>query len=202
MLTVKFLLAQHALGHAAAMSGSVGAMLTDQLLAGLDEDELRARPAPCLNSIAWLLWHVARSEDVLVNVLLTERPQVLDTDGWLSRLNLVQRDMGTGMTSAQVGVVSAQVAIPDLLDYQIAVGRRTRAVLETLRDDDWGGVVEPQRLLAAGAFADPTDGARRVESYWRGRTRSSLLLSGLTTHNHQHLGEALAIKSLLKYVGR
>jgi len=33
--------------------------------------------------------------------------------------------------------------------------------------------------------------------FWRGRTRAELLASSLAPHNHQHLGEALAIKSLL-----
>lgn len=170
----------------------------DQLLTGMGKDELRSRPAPCLNSIVWLLWHLARSEDVLVNALLVDREQVLDAEEWQSRLALVERDMGTGMTSAQVDAVSARVTLPALLDYQIAVGRRTREYLRTLCEDDWAGGIEPQRLLVAGAFANPVDGARRLESFWRGRTKADLLLSGLATHNHQHLGEALAIKSLIK----
>ena len=197
MQTIEFLLAQHARGHVAAMSGSAGPLLMDQLLAGLGEDELRARPAPYLNSIAWLLWHLARSEDVLVNALLADTVQILDTADWSSRLDLAERDMGTGMTSAQVDAVSVRVALPALLDYQIAVGQRTRAYITSLRQDDWAGMVEPQRLLAVGAFANPVDGALRVEGYWRGRTRADLLVSALAPHNFQHLGEALAIKSML-----
>ena len=198
MRAIELLLAQHARGHVAAMSGGVGPQLMDQLLAGLGENELRARPAPALNSIAWVLWHLARSEDVLVNVLLADTTQVLDTADWSSRLALAERDMGTGMTRTQVDAVSARVALPALLDYQIAVGRRTHAYIATLREDDWEEVVEPQRLLTVGAFANPADGARRVETYWRGRTRGDLLISALAPHNFQHLGEALAIKSMLK----
>ncbi len=104
------------------MSGASGPLLTDRLLAGLAEAELRLRPASCLNSIAWLLWHLARSEDILVNVLLSNGPQVLDADNWLARLGLTERDMGTGMTSAQVDAISARVALPALHAYQIAVG--------------------------------------------------------------------------------
>lgn len=192
-----FLLAQHATGHVAAMSGAAGPLLADRVLAGLGEAQLRARPAPCLNSIAWLLWHLARSEDVLVNVLFTEGPQVLDAGGWQARLDLTERDMGTGMTSAQVDAISARVALPALHDYQIAVGRRTRAFLARLGPEDWVGEVEPQRLLDAGAFANPEDGAQRVATHWRGRTRAELLTWALAPHNHQHLGEALAIRSMV-----
>ncbi len=177
-------------GHVAAMSGAARPLLADRVLVGLDEAQLRARPASCLNSIAWLLWHLARSEDVLINVLLTGGPQILDIGGWPTRLNLTERDMGSGMTSAQVDIISAHVALPALHDYLVAVGRRTRAVLTGLRADDWRGTVEPDRLLAAGAFANPEDGVRRVATFWRGRTRDELLISALAPHNCQHLGEA------------
>ena len=30
----------------------------------LTDDQMRRRPHPHLNSIAWLLWHMARSEDM------------------------------------------------------------------------------------------------------------------------------------------
>jgi len=134
---------------------------------------------------------------VLVNVLLTGGPQVLDAGGWPARLGLTERDMGTGMTSAQVDAISARVALPALLDYMTAVGRHTRVMLAGLHAADWVGAVEPERLLAAGAFVDPAEGARRVATFWRGRTRAELLASSLAPHNHQHLGEALAIKSVL-----
>ena len=37
----------------------------DRWLGGLSEDQLRVRPAG-LNSIIWLLWHMARTEDAAV----------------------------------------------------------------------------------------------------------------------------------------
>ena len=66
-----YVLEQHAHSHAAALTGAAEPMLSDQVLAGPGEEQLRLRPAPGLNSIAWLLWHIARSEDVMVGVLLT-----------------------------------------------------------------------------------------------------------------------------------
>src|SRR5262245_23852850 len=108
MELLHFLLDQHAHSHAAALTNAPEPMLTDQILAGLTGDQLRARPAPGLNSIAWLLWHIARSEDVMVGVLLTDRGQLLDEGDWFARLNTTYRDMGTGMDDAGVTAVSAQ----------------------------------------------------------------------------------------------
>jgi hypothetical protein len=193
-----FLLDQHAHSHAAALTDAPEPMLSDQVLAGLTEDQLRARPAPGLNSIAWLLWHIARSEDVMVGVLLTERGQLLDEDNWFARLNTPHRDMGTGMDDADVTTVSAQLDIPTLLAYRHAVGLRTREIVPTLHSTTWDNPIDPTRLLAANAFPNPTDGQHRVATYWQNRTRRYILTTSLTTHNYQHLGEANAIKTLVR----
>ncbi|HEX9869989.1 MAG TPA: DinB family protein [Candidatus Tectomicrobia bacterium] len=46
----------------------------------LTDDQIRSRPDAVVNSIAWLLWHVARGEDVYMNRLLSDRSQVLDAE--------------------------------------------------------------------------------------------------------------------------
>ncbi|MFN8512738.1 MAG: DinB family protein [Thermomicrobiales bacterium] len=195
-----FLLDQHAHSHAAALTNAPEPMLSDQILAGLTDARLRARPAPGLNSIAWLLWHLARCEDVMVGVLLTNHGQLLDEDDWFARLNTTYRDMGTGMDDAGVTAVSAQLDLAALLAYRLAVGTRTRELLPTLPAPTWDDPIDPTRLLIAHAFPNPTDGQHRVATYWQNRTRRYLLTTSITTHNYQHLGEANAIKSLVKRI--
>jgi hypothetical protein len=41
----------------------------DRWLGDLSEAQLRVIPRPGFNSIVWLLWHMARTEDVAVNVV-------------------------------------------------------------------------------------------------------------------------------------
>ena len=86
----------------------------------LSEAQMRLRPHG-LNSIAWLVWHMARYEDIL-NLLLVGRPQVLDEEHWLPRLNLSVRDVGTGMGDDEVSDLSARLDLAALSDYYIAVG--------------------------------------------------------------------------------
>ena len=59
--------------------------LVDDLLSRLSEAQVRGRPHPGVNTVAWLLWHTARVEDVGVNRFLADRPQVFD-EKWLDRL--------------------------------------------------------------------------------------------------------------------
>jgi hypothetical protein len=193
----EFFLEQHARSHAAALTGATEPLLEDQLLAGLTDADLRARPRPGLNSIAWLLWHLARSEDVAVNVLVAEQPQVLEEEGWLGRLGLSQRAMGTGMSDREVEEVSARLDLTTLRAYRLAVGARTREVVLALPAKAWDRPVNASLLLHVQAFSDQTEGERRVQSCWQGRTTRFVLASSVTTHSYLHFGEAGCLKALL-----
>src|SRR5262245_55885219 len=72
-------------------------VLVGGLLDELTETQIRTRPHPGVNTVAWLVWHMARIEDVGVNRFLADRTQVID-DGWRARLRVARRDVGTGMT--------------------------------------------------------------------------------------------------------
>lgn len=64
----------HAESHSAAVSGRSGEVFhEDWVFEGLGADQLRTQPYG-LNSIAWLIWHIARTEDVSANVLLLGQP--------------------------------------------------------------------------------------------------------------------------------
>src|SRR6266511_6262228 len=106
--------------------GDLHTGLVDGLLAKLPEAHLRTRPHPGVNTVAWLLWHSARIEDLAVNRFLADRPQVLD-DGWFERLAVARRDVGTGMSDAEVDDLSARIDLEALRGYWDAVTRPERS---------------------------------------------------------------------------
>ena len=57
---------------------SIHDFVADDLVEGLTEAQVRGRPVPGVNPIAWLIWHALRVEDVCVNRFVLDRPQVLD----------------------------------------------------------------------------------------------------------------------------
>src|SRR5712691_6807522 len=77
------------------------AVMTDRLFADLGDAQLRARPQG-QNSIVWMLWHVARAEDIGVNRFAYDRQQVFDEGDWGTRIGAGRRDLGTAMTSDEV----------------------------------------------------------------------------------------------------
>ena len=104
-------------------------------LDGLTDAQIRLRPGDNLNSLAWLVWHMARCEDVAMNVAIADQPQVLD-EGWTTKLGVDRDDIGTGMTPREVATLSEQIDLDALLSYRHAVGRQTREVIAAIDDAD------------------------------------------------------------------
>ena len=171
------------------------------LTKGLTEEEVRKSVHPLAKPLAWLLWHVARAEDGAVNLLITDGTQVF-SDHWLSRLNVERRDVGTGMTMAEVVDLSATVDLPSLLEYWRAVGERTREVVGSLRARDLDQVVGNAVIARAleGLVAERS--APSLRSLWEGTTRGHFLAWLPLTHSYEHIGQADFIRGMLGYSGR
>ena len=186
----------HARTHAAAMSAATELVFfEDRLLHGLSDAQIRACPGNGGNSLAWLLWHMARVEDVAVNVLLADRPQVLNREGWLPRLNLTQRDVGTGMGDDEVAGLSERVDLTALRAYRLVVGRATRAVVAGLRPEELENAIDASRVRRAADEGVFGTNAGWLATFWEGQTKAFLLTMPAMAHNYLHLGEAFAVKS-------
>jgi hypothetical protein len=57
----------------------------DEILDDMTEEQVRRIPQGCEHSVAWCIWHIACIEDVTMNLLVADRPQVLRRGHWLER---------------------------------------------------------------------------------------------------------------------
>ena len=186
-------LEQHALLHSADVGG--GASISDRILGDLTDPQLRARPDKGGNSLAWLLWHMARTEDVNVNLVVIDGRQIFD-EQWARRMKVDRRDIGTGMTDAEVGDLSEQIDVAAAREYRNAVARRTRDVVAGCPAgllDEMVGAADVARASAAGAI-----GARAewLVALWQNQSRAKRLATVGITHNALHLGEAQTLRSI------
>jgi hypothetical protein len=197
MDAASFFLVQHSSVHSSEVGGAPSYF--DRALGGLSESDLRARPGKGLNSIVWLLWHMARTEDASVNLVVAHRQQVLDDD-WVRRLGVDWRHIGTGMTDDEVAELSRRVDVAAVRAYRDAVGRRTREVAQGLVPATWDEpvtVVDTARAAAAGAFgphAGWTEGMGLPA--WQDQSRAARLSGAALRHNAMHMGEAVTIRGL------
>jgi len=185
---------QHAAMHSAAVGGNKMSA-SERAFTGLSEDQMRLRPREDLNSLAWLMWHIARAEDIFLNTVIAGRTQLFDDESWAGRLAVARRDFGIGMTSAEVSELTRQVDVGALREYRDAVGRRTRDVIGGFTPQDWEGAVSTdavQRAASQGAFGVRTE---QIVKGFPGRPRA-MMLSGIALfHSAGHIGEAATVRT-------
>lgn len=108
---------------------------------GLSQQDAAWRPDPEANSIAWLLWHLARvQDDHLAGLAGTE--QVWTEQGWNKKFGLPFDDaaIGYGQSSEEVGKVQSEPRL--LAEYQAAVHQATGRYLDTLTAPELDRIVD------------------------------------------------------------
>ena len=183
-------LAQHSAVHTAAVGGNK-ASAAERVLNGLTDEQMRVRPREDLNSIAWLVWHIARAEDIFLNPVLAGRAQVFD-DAWMKRLGVNRKDFGIGMKSPEVSDLTRSINLDALREYRDAVGKRTRELVGSFQPQDWEGQVPQsavERAAAEGAFPPP------VAQAFTGRPRMAVLSALALFNPAAHFGEATTVRS-------
>lgn len=190
---------RHASTHSRAMYDEGWWKEEDKVCGDLQEAELRYCHPENFNSIIWVLWHMARCEDVAVNTVLRNQPEVLDQGNWLEQLGVDTRHIGTGATRDEVVAFSRQVDIAALRAYRAAVGRETRSWVETLDFDTLDGEVGVEASFRAqerGAFCEAGLWVPRrwAEASW---SRHEFLWWLAIDHNWFHIGDIWVVRSIL-----
>jgi hypothetical protein len=147
----------------------------DEVTEGLSDELSTWQPAPGANTIAWLVWHSARCQDLqLCDIAGTE--QVWTRDGWLDRfgLDLPPNDIGYGHSPEDVAKVHAPAQL--LAGYYHAVHKVT---------------------LEYVASVDGEELARIVDTRWSPPVTASARLVSIIDDCAQHLGQAAYIKGSL-----
>src|SRR5438552_7930541 len=161
---------QHAAMHSAAVGGNKMSA-AERAFVGLTDEQMRVRPREDLNSLAWLMWHIARAEDIMVGGVIAGGDQVFG-DAWMKRLNIARKDFGIGMKSPEVTDLTKQIDVAALREYRDAVGKRTREIVGGFKDADWGGNIEVaalERVAGQGAMPAP------LVKVFGGRPRAAVL---------------------------
>lgn len=192
--SIALFLSQHAMVHASGMAQTELATFEDEIWPGLSEQAIRSIPLKYDHSIAWVIWHIARIEDITMNQLVAGSPQILDRDEWFTRMKVSARDTGNALDGEGVAALSAAIDIEALRAYRLAVGLQTRAVVQGLQPEEMKRKVSSARLKQLLNEGIVVEAASGLLDYWGGLTIAGLLLMPPTRHNFVHLNEALRIK--------
>lgn len=192
--TVDLFLSQHAALHDHAVSASGTAYsFSEALWDGLSEPAARRIPKGMEHSIAWIVWHLARIEDMTMNVLLAGAEQVFNPQ-WQARMGGTVRDTGSSMDAEQIARMSGSIELAALREYRCAVGRSTQTAVKQMDTARLAQKVDAARIERLRAAGDVLPEAGWLLAYWGSRTIAGLLLMPPTRHNFVHLNEAMKIK--------
>ena len=146
-----------------------------EALKDLNNLQLHFRPLGKGNHIAFVLWHLVRTEDSVVRFLLQKKAPVWNAEGWDKKFGMDPRAQGTGMTAEQAAAIRIQ-SLPDFLNYMENVFKANEAYLDALKETDLDRVEEFQFL--------------GKQSY--GQVIGGVILQ----HGSEHLGEIRYVKGL------
>ena len=156
----------HAAVHLSAVGGG-SANEVDALFCDLERAEYAVMPTAKDETIAWALWHLARIEDLTMGVLAGRGDQLFDHQ-WQIRLNAPITDTGNALTDDEIMQLSKSLDTAELLHYRNEVGRRTRAMVQTLTAADLRRPVDPallEKIRSEGGVTGQSDSAWLLD-FW------------------------------------
>lgn len=113
-------------------------------LDGLTQEEIAWSPAPHCNSLAFILWHVTRAEDIWVSRIINNKQEVYEAEGWRERLGTAAGESGYRYTEEQLRAWPVP-KLADLRGYARAVHERTMTLLDSLTPERLLDVPRPDR---------------------------------------------------------
>jgi hypothetical protein len=192
--SIEILLDQHAMVHSARMSRTKLHSFEDEIFENIDYESARIIPAKFRHSIVWIIWHLARIEDITMNLLVAGKTQIFNKSNWFDRIGIKNCQTGNGMNVSEIAGISKKIDIGSLRAYRMAVGRNTRKIVSKLQSGHFKEKVESNRIKMIWTEKALPKSAKGIVDYWSKRTIAGLLLMPSTRHCFLHLNEARRIK--------
>lgn len=147
-------------------------------LEGLTAEQLTYRPGPEANTIAWLVWHLARVQDHHLSDM-AGREQAWIADGWHEKFGKPADPEETGQRYTADQVAAIRPGSPQLLvDYFDAVYARSLEYIKGLSDADLDQELD--------------------EPQWTPRPTVGVRLVSVIGDNMQHAGQASYLRGLIE----
>lgn len=162
----------------------------DALLDGLTREEYAIMPTSKDETVAWVFWHLARIEDLTMNLLVAQKQQVFN-DRWKERLNVFIADTGNALSDDEIMDLSKKVNIQELLQYHNDVAKRTREIVKGLKAEDMKRKVCPadlERILNEGGVTKQEESVWLLD-FWGKKDVAGILLMPPTRHTMLHLND-------------
>lgn len=172
---------------------------TDNLIGDLKEWEYAVMPTSKDETIAWVLWHTARIEDLTMGILAVGEDQIFN-DTWKRNMNAPVTDTGNAMSDDEIMELSKSLRIEELLQYRSTVGTRTRQIVERLNPEDMTRKVSLKlldKVRLEGGVTEAEESSWLLD-FWGKKDVAGLLLMPPTRHVMLHLNDCCKWKEAIR----
>ncbi|WP_167955808.1 DinB family protein [Anaerosporobacter faecicola] len=184
--------------HSGVVSGKTDNQI-DALKEGLTDEQYAIMPTKKDETIAWVIWHIARIEDLTMNILMMDKSQVFDKE-WNERLGVSVCDTGNAWSDQEIIAFSKQVDKKELWEYRNEVGRQTRENVMQLSQEDCKRKVSKEgleRIRLEGGVTNQEESIWLLD-FWGKKDMAGLLLMPPTRHVILHLNDCFKWKEQMK----
>jgi len=192
----KLCLELHEMVHMEKMSNVNVKTFEDELWENLDEEIMRTATNEKGRTIVYGIWHSTRIEDITMNMLVSNYKQVFEEEDWLKKINSPIKNTGNALTKEEILEFSNNINIDQLKEYRIAVGRKTREIINNLKGKDLKRKMKReslQRILDKGAVEN-VEAANWLIEFWGKKNVAGILLMPVTRHQVVHINESVRAK--------
>ncbi len=171
----------------------------DDLFGDLLPDEYRVMPSEKGETIAWILWHIARIEDLTMGILTANGDQLFN-DSWQHRIHSSITDTGNALTRDEIIQFGIGLDMEALQAYRNAVGIRTREIVQNLGEEKLKRKVTSDGLekIRSSGGVTGQEGSAWLLDFWGNKDIAGLLLMPPTRHVILHLNECSKYKQHIR----
>lgn len=144
------------------------------------------------SSIAWLLLHVARHQDLAVQTAIRNQPPLFLAER--GAMGLGSMPTWAGLTETEDPAVSNAPSSDALLNYVVGVFAGTQRWMSRLSAMAMESVPDTRRRLEKHALL-PHDEVPWLYANWSGKSVSWFVQGPVLGHGHGHVGEAVSVRN-------
>ncbi|WP_455684954.1 DinB family protein [Thomasclavelia sp.] len=171
----------------------------DKLFNDLNKNEYAIMPTKKDETIAWVLWHITRIEDLTTNMLIAKENQIFDQT-WQRRLNVSITDTGNALDDDEIMYLSKNINIDELICYRNTVSKNTWEIVKNLTNDDMKRKIDLNdlnRILNVGGLTTDEDSIWLLD-FWGKKDVAGIILMPLTRHIMLHLNDCCRWKEMIR----
>lgn len=153
------------------------------------------------NSIVWLMWHLARTEDLIVQTIFQGQPQLFESEAWGEKLGIDETLNGTGFGDEEVAEFTKAIDFSAADEYWQATAKASYRWLKSITEAQLDDIPDIDSRLAGAPPVLRGEANEGLWAFWRGRTTAFLFTGPIISHGYMHVGEMQAIGGRLGQIG-